>query len=341
MTFSSSAPAGYMRGLWILALVAFLSSVESFTLPGVQQKASQQGSKVPLQMAQGVADNLTKQDITLRMYEVRDHYRKNPEEGVTEVDVCMSLLRTRLTNLELNRCFVGPSTIAEAGNGLFASRDIAEGELITLYPGDVVLLQDSTATTSSDDDAAAAAGASIASAPVGVMFGNHVLAGDRDTGRVTSQEARSYEMEINKFTSIVADPLIEGTNGAYLGHFTNDGASLMAPFDDASRKVYAEATKASANAAHLVVEGAHMATVATTAISKGDEVFVTYGAGYWLCRSYDPDSTAPGVVVEIKGANLGGSSSAKSTESRKDRRKNKKKKKDSPKSDEKKRGFGV
>jgi hypothetical protein len=88
----------------------------------------------------------------------------------------------RLPDLRLNRCFVAPSTIAGAGNGVFASRDIAEGELVTLFPGDAVLIQDSTAEDSS-------------TAPVGVMFGSHVKEVDRDTSRVTSHEARSYEFK--------------------------------------------------------------------------------------------------------------------------------------------------
>jgi hypothetical protein len=224
------------------------------------------------------------------MYEARDYYRQRPEEGMTQAAICLALLGTRLPDLRLNRCFVAPSTIAEAGNGLFASRDIAEGELVTLFPGDAVLIQDSTAEDTS-------------AAPVGVMFGSHIKEADRDTSRVTSHEARSYEMEINTYTSIAGDPLIGTGDPAYLGHFANDGATLY-EFDSASREIYTNATAARCNAANLVVEGAHMATVATAAIAKGNEVFISYGTGYWLSRSISESNSAEntGGVVQMDAA---------------------------------------
>ena len=52
-----------------------------------------------------------------------------------------TLLATRLERLALDRCQVSESTIAAAGNGVFASRDISAGELITLYPGDGVRVE--------------------------------------------------------------------------------------------------------------------------------------------------------------------------------------------------------
>jgi hypothetical protein len=286
----------------------------------------------------GIGDDLTKEGLNVRLYEVRDYFQQRPEEGMTQADICLSLLRTRLSKLRLNRCFVAPSTITGAGNGVFASRDISQGELITLYPGDAVLIQDSTAEDSS-------------AAPMGVMFGSHVKEGGRSTDRVTSQEARSYEMEINKYTSIVAEPLIGAEDSAYLSHFANDGASLY-EFDSTSREIYSKATAARCNAAHMVMEGAHLTTVATIAINKGDEVFVSYGQGYWLSRSHSESDTdeKAGVVFEMDaavprgtGADVilgdynGSVGSAESPwENRKTRRS---KKKNAPK--DKKRGFGT
>lgn len=274
-------------------------------------------------------DDLTKHELLLKLAEVRDHYLQRPEEGMTQANVCLLLLRTRLSNLHLNRCFAAESTITDAGNGVFASRDIEGGELITLYPGDAVLMQDSTA----EEDAAA---------PVGVMFGNHVNLRDRNTIGVTTHQARSYEMEINKFTSIVADPSIDIEGCAYMGHVCNDGSALHA-FDPVSREIYTTATAESCNAEHIVMEGAHMGTIATKAIKQGEEIFVSYGQGYWLSRS-DPSLIAKktGVVVEVEGAAAQGNipDTASSTESRADRRRKKKNKK-LPKDQLRKRGFGA
>mmetsp|Transcript_37642 Transcript_37642/g.67802 ORF Transcript_37642/g.67802 Transcript_37642/m.67802 type:complete len:373 (-) Transcript_37642:106-1224(-) len=274
-------------------------------------------------------DDLTKNDLLMRLAEVRNYYQQRPEDGMSQANVCLLLLRTRLSNIQLNRCYAAESTITDAGNGVFASRDIERGELITLYPGDAVLIQDSTA----GEDVAA---------PVGVMFGNHVNIGDRDTSGVTTHEARSYEMEINTYTSIVADPRIDIEGCAYMGHVCNDGAALH-EFDKVSREIYTAATAESCNAEHIVMEGAHMGTIATRAIKNGEEIFVSYGEGYWLSRS-DPSLIAKttGVVVEVPGAEAQGNipDTASSTESRADRRKKKKNKK-LPKDKQGKRGFGT
>ena len=75
-------------------------------------------------------DDLTKEELLLRLSEVRSYYRGRPEEGMTQEAICLKLLSTRLQNLHLNRSFVATSTIPNAGYGLFASRDIKDGELI-------------------------------------------------------------------------------------------------------------------------------------------------------------------------------------------------------------------
>jgi hypothetical protein len=270
---------------------------------------------------------LTKEQFLLRLSEVRNYYRENPDEKITQADICLKLLCTRLSKLRLHRCYVGTSTIPDAGNGLFAGRDIEEGELITLYPGDAVLLQGPT--KKEDDDS-----------PVvtGVMFGSHVQGADRNTSRVATHDARGYEMEINQYTTIVGDPLVKGVSNtaAYLGHFVNDGACLQA-FDADSRALYSQTTALKCNAAHYVMEGAHMGTVALRAIPKGDEIFCSYEEGYWLSRS---DSTLAtnkqGVLVEIKAA----VAASELTESRRPERRQNKKKKMSSKGSSEKKGFG-
>jgi hypothetical protein len=82
-------------------------------------------------------DNLTLEEYILRLSEVRGHYRSTGE--LSQEQVCMNMLATRCLGLNLNRCYLGVSTLPGAGRGLFASRDIREGELITLYPGDALL----------------------------------------------------------------------------------------------------------------------------------------------------------------------------------------------------------
>jgi len=217
-------------------------------------------------------DDLTKYELGLRLKEVRDYYRDHPEE-MSQENVCLNLFRTRLPKLRLNRCFVGAeSTIDGAGRGLFASRDIAEGELITLYPCDVMLAWETTVGDFRGD--------------IGVTFGSNVRKEDQQktADRLTTDSARAYELKIGGRHSVVADPLLVD-NAAYLGHIAND-ASVLNSRDQASVDKYVKSSRIGHNAAFLVLEGAHFMTVATRSISEGAEIFVSYGYNYWFSRAF-------------------------------------------------------
>jgi len=215
-------------------------------------------------------DVLTKYEFELRLKEVRDYYRETNE--ISQEDICLNLYRTRFPDLRLNRCFVGAeSTIPGAGRGLFASRDIEAGEIITLYPGDVII----------------AWGKSVGdfSGKVSVLFGNHVKKEDQQAvgKRLSSNSARSYEIKIGDHHSLVADPLL-ANYPAYLGHIANDSAMLNSN-KKASLDKYRIASEKGHNAAYFEMEGSHLAQVATKSIMKGEEIFVSYGSDYWCSRS--------------------------------------------------------
>lgn len=194
-------------------------------------------------------DDLTKEELLLRLSETRSYYRERPEEGMTQEAICLKLLSTRFPNLHLNRSFVANSTIPNAGYGLFASRDIKDGELITLYPGDAVFSK--SVEVGEGDEKSAVPISSI-------MFGSHITTEHRDINRVLTHEARGYEMEITSYTSIVGDPTIGFTDKTYIGHFANDGGYLR-EFDYASRKAYEKETLERYNAvsACLLFIGLH------------------------------------------------------------------------------------
>ena len=81
--------------------------------------------------------------------------------------------------------------------------------------------------------------------------------------------------------SVLADPsLLDDV--AYVSHVINDAAVCASP-DQAD--AYAAASARRANARHTTLaDGRHVATVATRHIEAGEELFVTYGARYWLVR---------------------------------------------------------
>ena len=187
-----------------------------------------------------IADDLTKEELLLRLSETLAYYRESPEEGMTQSAVCLKILSTRLPNLHLNRSFVAVSTIPNAGYGLFASRDINDGELITLFPGDAVLSKSEV-----EEEGKKTAG------PIcSIMFGAHTKLEDRDIDRVLTHEARGYEAEVSAFTSIIGDRSIGFDNMAYNGHFANDGGYLK-EFDDTSRRAYQKETLERYNAVSI------------------------------------------------------------------------------------------
>ena len=219
--------------------------------------------------------DLNFQELQSRFDDVLLHYRTTQE--MTPVAVCHAMLRTRLPRLALNRCRVGSSTIAGAGLGLFATRDILPGELITCFPGDALLLWSKAVGDFSGD--------------VGVMVGAHItMVGDDQSAKekkdiqqqVTSDAARSYELKIGDLESLVADPA-RIDDAAYLGHMANDRAMLVAA-DPASRQAYSAATLAGHNAAFFDMAGCHFVATATKRIAKDEEIFVSYGEGYWMSR---------------------------------------------------------
>ena len=71
-------------------------------------------------------------------------------------------------------------------------------------------------------------------------------------------------------------------DAAYLGHMINDCGSLHSAVGMAE---YALATVAHVNVAHVQVEGCHYATVTTRCVERGEELFASYGARYWLTRA--------------------------------------------------------
>ena len=81
-------------------------------------------------------DDMTIGEMARQLVQVRAYYCEQGELEQQQVD--RNLLASRIDKLRLNRCRVASSNIH--GNGLFATRGIEEGELITFYPGDAVIL---------------------------------------------------------------------------------------------------------------------------------------------------------------------------------------------------------
>ena len=149
---------------------------------------------------------------------------------------------------------VGPSPIA--GQGVFATADIEEGEIITCYPGDLI----------TDKPKPGKQG--------GVIWGAHVP----EEIRQMTVAMEDYAIMVDDSYSMLGLSSLDD-NMAYVGHLMNDGAKLDG-FGSIER--YMEESAARANAGHDCLLGCHMVTVATRNITAGEEVLVTYAPRYWL-----------------------------------------------------------
>ena len=209
---------------------------------------------------------------------VLEQFRMNAHSPEDEAEMCRKLMSIRLPNLAVTRCCVRPSSVH--GLGVFATRNIQQGELITLYPGDVVLTwQDDRRLT----------------ANVSVLFGPHIPEIEQDPVKVLTEEARAYEVLATETTSIIGNPGL-CDDMAYVGHIINDGASCNSP---ESREQYNEETSRRLNAEHFSVTGwsglrlpLHFGTRATRDIRANEEIFVSYSFGYWLTKAFGGNETA-------------------------------------------------
>lgn len=175
---------------------------------------------------------------------------------------CERLLKTRLDFLPpLRTVQIGSSSVD--GQGLFATRDMLEGQIMTFYPGDVLAYWHGNT-----------------SRPSKVTWDSHVppelvesIQGD--LGRLLSYELSDSSND--GFYSLIGHPeLVDDPN--YLGHMLNDGAQWH---EDDSTEAYERASALSANAEFMCIHGCHYAVVASRRIDRGEEIFASYGLRYW------------------------------------------------------------
>jgi len=132
-------------------------------------------------------DSLTLQELSDRFAATKSQYRTLATDDALRYNLTAHLLavrmfQTRIPGLHLARSGPGPS--ATHGVGLFVTRDISKGELITCYPGDATL------SWSSSGDASEIGGA----LSVEYGFGAHISDAEIDSGSffLKQPEAPSY-----------------------------------------------------------------------------------------------------------------------------------------------------
>ena len=140
-----------------------------------------------LSASRAADDSLTLQELSDRFAATKSQYRTLATDDALRYNLTAHLLavrmfQTRIPGLHLARSGPGPS--ATHGVGLFVTRDISKGELITCYPGDATL------SWSSSGDASEIGGA----LSVEYGFGAHISDAEIDSGSffLKQPEAPSY-----------------------------------------------------------------------------------------------------------------------------------------------------
>jgi len=212
-------------------------------------------------------DSLTRKELASRLQAALGHFASLPFGHPSLVNFtatntpAMALLRGRLPGLLLSRVRLQLSSIKGAGSGVFACRPLLRGELLTLFPGDALLVRDS-------DEGEIG----------GVLYSAGYAPPD-----LCGDASRAYELRISETVSAVGDPE-KTTDGAYLGHMCNDAWKLAGRGAEAEEE-YRERSGRGANAIfELFAEGSHVGVVATRNIGRGEEVYISYTGGYWLSR---------------------------------------------------------
>lgn len=172
------------------------------------------------------------------------------------LSTCEALLLDIDLGFNLNVSHVAPSYVH--GNGVFASKNILEDEIITLYPTHVVF----------------------------VNVGEHTLNYYKYSAhrKYNLSDCHHYKKSINSELYCGAFPQ-EHSDRTWIGHLINDGSCKVT-------EEYQTENLNKTNCRFVKIYDHNevcyfVAIIATRPITKGDELFIQYGTKYWLNKLRD------------------------------------------------------
>ena len=155
---------------------------------------------------------------------------------------------------------VAPSAVH--GRGVFVTRDVQKGDLLTLYPNDALV-----SFRQGDNRVFVVPGKGGRSCAE--VFEIHQQYG------YVAFEHKGLLLQTVGFPELAEDP-------AYLGHMANDAVGPGRTKKTLKKTKATPHRKATQNATFAPINSVmHACLIATRPISKGSKVFVSYGADYW------------------------------------------------------------
>lgn len=286
--------------LVVMMILMLISNVHGLATPaGASKGGSSSSSSSSSQQTK--QSPLTWQELGLQLLQLK-------KQGMPD----HALLSSRLILPNLDRTRVDESELPNAGRGLFATQDAVPGDLLTCYPGDILLQM----TFESEG--------SVRLKPIVENTGQN----DNESRANDWPKLIPYILQVTDNFCLLGLPERDD-DPAYLGHFANDAAkptTLMTmdldQYEQISNEVctvllhllvvfsapmiYALISHMNifilfllfyfslclspskkniqrCNAMHQPLENLHMVVIATTHIKKGEEILVSYGSEYWQC----------------------------------------------------------
>jgi len=195
-----------------------------------------------------------------KIREVTHHKHK-----VYDIILVKTLFSTlKVYTIYLNRTYVSTSKID--GNGLFASRKIKKGEIITFYPPHYILHYKN--------------GNHYPNCPVNQLDSDIV----KEKQLKFNESIFRYRFNINSEYSICGDPRITDCP-TFLGHMINDGArghSTRKNYNHKDEEIYNKILFFVNNSYAQYVGNSYMVIIASKDIEKDEEILMPYGYDYWI-----------------------------------------------------------
>ena len=272
-----------MKLLTILCIV-LLTECLSFSIPIAGRSTQRQfpvalGASVAIEEASGM-DAL----MTLRCALVKMQAMQQPnffQEASPLLNDFHSDIATLVTIQE--------STIPGAGKGLFAATDLVAGVIVGFYPTHCigVAMEQSSPYVTLESDNEEYFDNDQQSNYMQFVVGSRLLLGT-DIAKVFEGNPLFVDTNPNQ-------PIIPG----WVGHLVNDGAVVNVNTEAGLLQYYTESNRRN-NCVNIPFGPSPIvATVTTRAISKGDELFTSYGCLYWLQDLLQPEEEPTDVTDNV------------------------------------------
>ena len=159
--------------------------------------------------------------------------------------------------------------------GLFATRDLKQGELVTLYPADATLTW--PAEEGGEDN-----GVSVRN-----TAGQSTMSLDEAAPFDFKSRAWDYFVRTSSKLGIIGNPAAVD-DPSYLAHLANDSTVCTGPGTSTTQYAIESSLGANVGLHGGSLNGCAIAMIALCPVGEGSELLLSYGASYWMSRSSNP-----------------------------------------------------